>query len=154
MQEQILLTSRGFEKIQKELATLKERRKTVAERIRNAREYGDLSENSEYEDAKNEQSFVEGRILELEEMLKRAKIVVKKDALGTDKVEIGSIVVLKMDGDTLEYTIVGATESDPSSGKISSESPIGHSLMGKTKGEQVDIMAPNGKMTCQIVEIK
>jgi len=150
----ILLTSQGLEKIQQELFNLKERRKKVAERIRNAREYGDLAENSEYEDAKNEQSFVEGRILELEEMLRRSRVVAKKDAMGTDKVEMGSTVVLKLDGKTLEYTIVSSSETDPASGKISSESPIGYSLLGKTKGEIVEINTPNGKMSCRIIAIK
>ncbi len=149
--EEILFTSSGLEKIQKELAGLKERRKQVVERIRAAREYGDLAENSEYEDAKNEQSFVEGRILELEEILRRAKVVAKN---GTDKVEIGSTVVLKMDGHTIEYTLVGAAESDPASGKISTESPLGHSLLDKTKGEKVEINTPKGKMTCEIIAIK
>ena len=151
MTEEILLTSSGLEKIQKELADLKERRKGIVERIRAAREYGDLSENSEYEDAKNEQSFVEGRILELEEMLRRARVVAKN---GTDKVEIGSTIVLKMDGHTIEYTLVGASESDPTSGKISTESPLGHSLLGKVKGEKIEITTPNGKMTCIIIAIK
>jgi len=151
MTEEILLTSSGLEKIQKELADLKERRKGIVERIRTAREYGDLAENSEYEDAKNEQSFVEGRILELEEMLRRARVVAKN---GTDKVEIGSTIVLKMDGHTIEYTLVGASESDPTSGKISTESPLGHSLLGKVKGEKIEITTPNGKMTCIIIAIK
>ena len=155
MIDEILLTSSGLEKIQKELADLKERRKIVVERIRAAREYGDLAENSEYEDAKNEQSFVEGRILELEEILRRAKVVAKKNAEeGTDKVEIGSTAVLKMNGHTIEYTLVGASESDPALGKISTESPLGHSLLGKTKGEKVEITTPNGKMTCKIIAIK
>jgi len=153
MPEQILLTQQGMEKLQAELANLKERRKTVVERIRAAREYGDLSENSEYEDAKNEQSFVEGRIFELEETINHAKVVAK-GAVGTGKVELGSTVILKMDGETLEYTIVGSSESDPSAGKISSESPIGYSLMGKAKGDKVEINTPNGKMTCQIISIK
>ena len=150
----ILLTSQGLAKIQQELSNLKERRKAVAERIRNAREYGDLAENSEYEDAKNEQSFVEGRILELEEMLCRSRVVIKNNGLSADKVELGSTVVLKMDGKTLEYTIVSSSESDPSSGKISSESPIGYSLMGKSKGEKVEIVTPTGRMTCKIIAIK
>jgi len=154
MPEQILLTAQGMEKLQAELANLKERRKTVVERIRAAREYGDLSENSEYEDAKNEQSFVEGRIFELEETINRAKVVAKKSTAGTNTVELGSTVVLKMDGETLEYTIVGSSESDPSAGKISSESPIGYSLLGKVKGDKVAINTPNGKMTCQIISIK
>lgn len=151
MQEQILLTASGYEKIKTELETLKNRRAKISERIKTAREFGDLSENSEYEDAKNEQSFVEGRILELEEMLRRAKIIARN---GTDKVELGSTVILKMDGETLEYTIVGASESDPASGKISIESPIGHSLMDRSKGEKVDISTPNGQMACEIIGIK
>lgn len=151
MGNEILLTLSGLEKIQKELAALKERRKGVVERIRAAREYGDLSENSEYEDAKNEQSFTEGRILELEEMLRRAKIVSKN---GTDKVEIGSTITLKMDGQTLEYTLVGASESDPAKGMISIDSPLGHSLMGKTKTEKVEIATPNGKTTYTIIAVK
>ncbi len=151
MQEQIILTASGCEKIKQELEDLKNRRRQISERIKTAREFGDLSENSEYEDAKNEQSFVEGRILELEEMLRRAKVVVRN---GTDKVELGSTVVLKIDKETLEYTIVGASESDPISGKISIDSPIGHSLIGKARGEKVEILTPNGKMACEIIEIK
>ena len=154
MPEQILLTEQGMEKLQAELANLKERRKTVVERIKAAREYGDLSENSEYEDAKNEQSFVEGRIFELEETINHAKVVAKKNTAGTNKVELGSTVVLKMDGETLEYTIVGSSESDPTTGRISSESPIGFSLLDKVKGDKVEINTPNGKMTCQIISIK
>lgn len=151
MLEEILFTSSGLEKIQKELAGLKERRKQVVERIRAAREYGDLAENSEYEDAKNEQSFVEGRILELEEILRRAKVVAKN---GTDKVEIGSTVVLKMDGQKIEFILVGTSESDPTVGKISVDSPLGHSLMGKIKGEKVEIATPNGKTNYTIITIK
>lgn len=153
MPDQILLTAEGMQKLQTELANLKERRKVVVERIKAAREYGDLSENSEYEDAKNEQSFVEGRIFELEETINHAKVVAK-GSNGNGKVELGSTVTLKMDGETLEYTIVGSSESDPASGKISSESPIGYSLMGKAKGDKVEINTPNGKMTCQIIAIK
>src|SRR3972149_7437119 len=99
MQEEVLLTNQGYEKIKHDLQNLKDRRVKISERIKTAREFGDLSENSEYEDAKNEQSFVEGRILELEEMLRRSKIVGKN---GNDKVELGSTVVLKMDGQTME----------------------------------------------------
>lgn len=151
MGEQILLTSEGLEKLQKELANLKDRRRTVADRIRVAREYGDLSENSEYEDAKNEQSFVEGRILELEEMIRRARVVAKN---GNDKIELGSQVSLKMDGEKVEYELVGANESDPASGKISVESPIGHSLMGKAKGEKFSITTPRGEMACEVLAIR
>lgn len=151
MMQEILLTSEGSQKIKNELSKLKAHRREVAERIRTAREYGDLSENSEYEDAKNEQSFVEGRILELEEILRHARIVAKN---GTDKVEIGSTVTLKMDGQTIEYKIVGAAESDPARGKISADSPLGHSMLGKAKGEEVEINTPNGKTAYKIIEIK
>ncbi|MFA6492701.1 MAG: transcription elongation factor GreA [Patescibacteria group bacterium] len=151
MQDQILLTAQGYEKIKQELQKLKSRRQQISERIKTAREFGDLSENSEYEDAKNEQSFVEGRILELEEMIRRAKITVRNS---TDKVELGTTVTLKIDGETLEFTIVGASESDPASGRISVDSPIGHSLMDKSKGEKVEILTPNGKMNCEIIEVK
>lgn len=151
MPDEIIFTSEGREKIKKELEELKARRHKISERIKIAREFGDLSENSEYEDAKNEQSFVEGRILELEEMIRRAKVINKN---GTDSVEVGSFVTLKMDGQKLEYSIVGASESDPASGKISLDSPLGHSLIGKTKGEKVDIITPNGKMVCEIIDIK
>jgi transcription elongation factor GreA len=151
MQDQILLTASGYEKIRNELQSLKDRRKQISERIKVAREFGDLSENSEYEDAKNEQSFVEGRILELEEMIRRAKVMAKNS---TDRIELGSDVTLKMDGQTLKFAIVGASESDPASGKISIDSPIGHSLIGKVKGEKAEITTPNGKMVCEIIEVK
>ncbi|MEK7142703.1 MAG: transcription elongation factor GreA [Patescibacteria group bacterium] len=150
MLKQIILTSEGFKKIKQELEKLKSRRKEVSERICNAREFGDLAENSEYEDAKNEQSFLEGRILELEMMLKNAQVVTKN---GTDKVEVGSQVTLKIDGEAIKYEIVGASESDPKAGKISVESPLGHSLMGKSKNEKAEIITPQGKMTCEIIEI-
>ena len=118
MKEEILVTAKGLEKLKQELKNLKERRKSVADRIRSAREFGDLSENSEYEDARNEQSFVEGKIIDLEEMILRAKVVAKN---GGTKVEMGSNVTLKNDGDTFSYEIVGANESDPMAGKISAE---------------------------------
>lgn len=152
MKEQILLTQKGLEKIKNELADLKVRRKTVADRIRIAREFGDLSENSEYEDARNEQSFVEGRIGELEEMILRAKVVGKNAC--QDKVEMGSIVTIKMDGEKICYELVGANESDPSAGKISVESPLGFSLIDKAKGEKAEIRTPNGQTSCEIIEIK
>ncbi len=152
MPKEILLTQAGLAKLKEELKNLKERRKTVAERIKIAREYGDLSENSEYDDARNEQSFVEGKIQDLQEMIKNARIVAKS-ATG-EKIEMGSVVTLKAGSDTFSYEIVGANESDPIHGKISSESPLGFSLIGKAKGEKVDITTPNGTTTYQIVEVK
>ncbi|MEI6039796.1 MAG: transcription elongation factor GreA [Candidatus Berkelbacteria bacterium] len=152
MPKETLLTQQGLEKLKKELKELKERRKTVAERIRIAREYGDLSENSEYDDARNEQSFVEGKIQDLEEMIKNAKVVVK--SASSNKVEMGSTVTLKLDNDSFSYEIVGANESDPLKGKISAESPLGFSLIGKAKGEKVDIKTPGGTTTYLIVDVK
>lgn len=147
------LTKQGLEKIKEELAELKKRRYTVTERIKTAREFGDLSENSEYEDARNEQSFVEGRIQELEEIITNAKIM-DKNGNGAGKVELGSIITLQMDGEKLVFELVGATESDPGAGKISIESPLGFSLMDKTKGEKVEINTPNGKTMYKIIDIK
>ncbi len=152
MTKEILLTQQGLEKIKKELAELKARRKTVAERIRTAREFGDLSENSEYEDARNEQSFVEGRIEELGAMILRAKVVANKG--GADKIEMGSVVTLKNNGDTFNYEIVGVNESDPLNGRISAESPLGFSLIGKAKGETIEITTPSGKTTYTIISVK
>jgi len=152
MAKEILLTQSGLEKLKEELKKLKERRKQVADRIKIAREYGDLSENSEYDDARNEQSFVEGRIEDLQDMIKNARVVSKNGA--ADKVEMGSVVTLKLDGETFSYEIVGANESDPINGKISAESPMGFALVGKAKGEKVDITTPGGTTTYEIVDVK
>lgn len=145
------LTEKSLGKIKEELANLKGRRKEVAERIRIAREFGDLSENSEYEDARNEQSFVEGRIEELTDMIAKAKVVAKN---GNSAVELGSIVTLKMAEDIMTYELVDATESDPVNGKISVESPIGHSLIDKKKGEKVEIRTPGGMTSAEIIDVK
>jgi transcription elongation factor GreA len=151
MKKEILLTQAGLEKLKKELIDLKARRKTVADRIRTAREFGDLSENSEYEDARNEQSFVEGRIEELENMILSARVVAKN---GSDKIEMGSVVTIKMGGESVSYELVGANESDPIHGKISVESPLGFALVGKAKGEKVEIKTPGGMNTYEIVAVK
>lgn len=145
------LTERGLEKLKQKLVNLKGRRREVAERIKTAREFGDLSENSEYEDARNEQSFVEGRIEELQEMVKNAKIATKN---GGEKIGLGSIVTLQINGETVTYELVGANESDPSAGKISVESPIGHSLMDHLKSDKIDIHLPAGKLNCVITEVR
>lgn len=152
MTKETLLTQTGLEKLKEEMKELKERRKTVAERIRIAREYGDLSENSEYDDARNEQSFIEGKIQDLQEMIKNARVVARSAT--NDKIEMGSAVTLKLDDDSFSYEIVGANESDPLKGKISSESPLGFSLIGKTKGDKVDITTPGGTTTYQIIDVK
>jgi transcription elongation factor GreA len=147
------LTKEGLVRLQEELSNLKGKRREVAERIKTAREFGDLAENSEYEDARNEQSFLEGRIEEVAEMIRHA-VVLQKNGNGGGKAELGSVVTLQMDGEKLVYELVGATESDPSHGKISVESPLGYCLMGKTKGEAVEINTPNGKITYKIVNLK
>ena len=148
-----VLTKAGLEKLKAELQDLKEnKRKEIRERIKNAKEYGDLSENSEYQDAKDQQSFIEGRIQELEEMIRKVKVVDgKKDIT---KIDVGNKVTINIDGDEEVYEIVGVNESDPSSGKISCESPIAEALLGRKKGETVEFPTPDGKMDCKILKIE
>ncbi|MEN9560892.1 MAG: hypothetical protein RIQ56_165 [Candidatus Parcubacteria bacterium] len=156
--DQTLVTKEGLRKLKEELDHLKTvRRQEVAQRLKEAISYGDLSENSEYEEAKNEQAFVEGRILELEAKIKNAKIISEKKAdLRHKEIEIGSTVILVniTDGDEEEtYTIVGSTEADPLEHKISNESPIGKSLLGKRKGEKIEIQSPSGQIKYEVVNV-
>lgn len=151
-----LVTKEGFDKLKEELEQLKTvRRKEVAERIKEAISYGDLSENSEYEEAKNDQAFVEGRILELEHKVKHAKIITENHK--TKSVQIGSTVHLKnltKGKDEPEvYTIVGSTETDPFGGKISNESPVGNVLLDRQKGDKVKAITPSGSVEYQIMKI-
>ena len=149
--ENIYLTSEGLEKLKKEyqhLVTV--RRKEVTERIAKAREYGDISENSEYDTAKDEQSFVEGRILELEEIIKHAKTIDK--AKKADIVRLGSKVKVDVNGQQDEFIIVSSIEADPMEGKISDESPVGKSLIGAKVGDVVTV-ASAIKATYRILEI-
>lgn len=153
MTKELLLTPEGLEKLKKELSDLKEKdRKEVINRIKTAKEFGDLSENAEYEEAKNAQAFIEGRIQELEEMVRRAKVVVHQ--AGEAQIGLGSKVSVQIDGDKEDYELVGATESDPIAGKISVDSPIGRSLFGHKQGETVDIAVPAGTMKAKILEVK
>lgn len=153
MTKDVMLTTEGLDKLKEELKRLKETdRKEVIARIKNAKEFGDLSENSEYEDAKNEQAFIEGRIQELESMIKHARII--DNEKGHDVVGLGSSIKIKTDGITEAFQIVGPTESDPIKGKISSESPVGRSLIGKAKGEKVKVTTPDGPVTYEIIEVK
>jgi transcription elongation factor GreA len=152
-----LVTKEGLDKLVKELEYLKDaRRKEVAARIKEAISYGDLSENSEYEEAKNEQAFVEGRILELEEKVKSAKIITERQKM-TKTVEIGSTVHLRnitKKKDELEvYTIVGSEEADPFTGKISNESPVGSILLEKKKGDRVKVSVPAGSVEYELVKL-
>ena len=150
-----ILTPEGVLKLEQELTHLKTvRRREVASRIKQAIAFGDLSENSEYDEAKNEQAFIEGRIVSLENMLKNAKII-DDDDITTDVAGIGTTVkVLDVEFDEIiEYTIVGSAEADPSKNKISNESPVGRSLIGKSQGEEVEVAIPDGVTKFKILEI-
>ncbi len=151
-----LLTQEGFEKLQQELKYLTEvRRKEVADRIRQAREFGDISENSEYDDAKNEQYLLERRISEVQRRLRNAKIV---DPTGTEagSVDLGTCVTLRAVGKKEERTfqIVGANESDPGSGKLSHSSPIGRAVLKRRVGEKVTVTTPRGAAEYEIVRVE
>ena len=155
MAKPIILTPEGFEKLEKELEYLKVTgRKDIAEKIKIARGFGDLSENAEYDAAKDAQAAMEKRIGELEEMLKNAQVV-DVNAVGTDAVSILSkVTVYDVDMEEEEtYTIVGTTEADPDANKISDESPIGTALLGKKKGDVVTVETPGGSFELKIVEI-
>lgn len=155
-EKEVLLTQEGLKKLEEELENLKSvKRREVAERIKVAIGYGDISENSEYEDAKNEQAFIEGRIITLEKMLRNARII-NSDEVDTDTVGVGSTVVLEdlEFGDTVEYTIVGTAESDPFANKISNESPVGKAIIGQKKGSIVDVQVPAGLIKYKIIDIK
>lgn len=149
------MTVEGKEKLEAELEELKTvKRKEIVERIKIAREFGDLSENSEYESAKDEQAFVEGRINTLEQMLRNAQIIDNSN-FAADEVAIGRTVtfVELPEGEEEEYTIVGKAEADPFSGKISNESPIAKALIGNKKGDTVVINTPAGDMNVKITSI-
>ena len=151
MAKKISLTKQGRDKLLDELENLKKvKRPAVVERIKRSRDYGDLSENAEYEDARNEQSFVEGRIQELEHILKYAEVSEKR---GSGEVALGSQVKVKIDAEQYSYEIVGSTETDPISGKISAESPIGSAIIGKKAGEKVLAQTPSGEIKLTIVSI-
>lgn len=155
-EKEVVLTLDGLKKLEDELEYLKTvRRREVAERISQAREYGDISENSEYEDAKNEQSFLEGRIITVEKMLRNAKII-DDGVVHSDIVGLGATVKLKdlENGDTLEYTIVGSAEANPAASRISNESPVGRALIGQKSGTTIAVEVPVGVIKYQIVDIR
>ncbi|KSU83826.1 transcription elongation factor GreA [Fictibacillus enclensis] len=150
------MTLEGKQKLENELEQLKtEKRKEVVERIKIARSFGDLSENSEYDAAKDEQAFVEARIVQLEKMIRDAVIIEENKAAG-DVVSIGkSVKFLELpDGDEETYKIVGSAEADPFEGKISNDSPMAKSLLGKKVGEQVSVQTPGGEISVRIIEVK
>lgn len=154
MDEEQFLTPAGAEKLKRELEQLKgPRRKEIAERLRHAISQGDLSENADYTSAKEDQAFLEGRIMELELLLRQATIVERSPT--NDKVSIGSEVIVAEDGRDAEvFIIVGAKEADPRAGKISHESPIGKALLGRQVGDTTVAETPGGKLTFKVIEIR
>ncbi len=155
VEKEVILTLDGLKKLEDELENLKtQRRREVAERIKQAIEFGDISENSEYEDAKTEQAFIEGRIITLEKMLRNARVIDDND--DKEHVVVGSTIVLKdvEFGDEEEYTIVGSAEADPAVNKISNESPVGKAVLGHPKGQVVEVNVPAGILRYEILDIR
>jgi transcription elongation factor GreA len=155
--KEVILTPEGYKKLKAEIELLStERRREVAERIRVARQFGDIAENAEYDDAKNDQMLLEHRIARLEEQLRNARVIEKKE-ISSDVVSVGSKVRLR-DVDakqTMEYHIVGSAEANPSENKLSNESPVGKAIIGHKKGETVDVTTPRGaRLKYKILEIK
>ncbi len=154
-QKEVFLTPEGLIKLENELDIAKTvRRKEIATRIKTALDFGDLSENSEYDQAKNEQAQLEERIVKVETMLRNAKLI-DEDDITTDMVSIGSkVVVMDLEYDEeMEYVIVGSAEADPFKGRISNESPLGSSLLGKKSGDEVEVKVPDGCLKYQILSI-
>lgn len=156
MAKPIMLTQEGYDKLVEELELLKTKGRTeIAEKIKVARSYGDLSENSEYDDAKNEQAIMEARIVTIEATLKNAQII-NEDEISNEYVHLASKVVIEMiaTGRTVEYKIVGSNDTDPKNGAISDESPVGKAIMGKKAGDVVEVETPSGVIGIKIIEIK
>ena len=156
MSKNAFLTPQGYKELEAKLDELKViKRREVAEKIKIAREFGDISENAEYDAAKEEQAMIEGEILEIENKLRTATVI-DEDSIDTSTVSVGCTVkILDVDfKDTLEYKIVGTTEADPSNNRISNESPVGKALLGKKKGSTVDVDTPSGAVKLKIVDIK
>lgn len=156
MDRDIILTKQGLDNLEEQLEYLKSvRREEIAEQIKVARAFGDISENAEYDEAKNEQARIEGEIMTIENMLRHA-IVVNDDAIGTDSVTVGSKVkVLDIEyNEEMEYSLVGSAEASPMEMKISNESPVGTAIIGHKVGEVVEVEAPGGVIKLQILEIR
>ncbi|MGI6065054.1 MAG: transcription elongation factor GreA [Bacillota bacterium] len=155
-EKEVILTIEGLKKLEDELEHLKTvRRREVAARIKQAIEFGDISENSEYEDAKNEQAFIEGSILALEKKLRNARVIDTND-VDVKTVSVGSTVKLEDvdSGSQFEYTIVGSVEADPAKNKISNESPVGKAILGSAINSVIEITVPMGTIKYKILEIK
>ena len=153
--KEVILTEEGLKQLQDELTYLSTvKREEVAERIRQAREFGDITENSEYDDAKNEQALLEHRISVLQEKLRRARVI-KDSEIDTEKVSVGSTVTLrdKKAGDVRIYTLVGSAEADPMKARLSNESPVGQAIIGKKVGDVVTVPVPVGALDLEILAI-
>jgi transcription elongation factor GreA len=152
----VILTKEGYERLRDEIEHLQtDRRREIADRIKTAREFGDIAENAEYDDAKNEQAMLEARIAKLQERLAGARVIEKRE-IAKDVVSIGAKVRLR-DVDakqTVEYHIVGSAEANPAEQKLSNESPVGKAIIGKKKGETVEVSAPRGALKYKILDIK
>ena len=154
-EQDVILTREGLQQLEDELENLRSVKRTeVKERLKEAIALGDLSENSEYDDAKNEQAFMEGRILELEKMIRNAKII-EEDVQQEGVISVGSLVKVKdIEFDEIsEYRLVGTVEADPMSNRISNESPVGRALLGHKAGETIDVEVPAGIIKLEILEI-
>lgn len=146
------ITGEGMEKLKSECREIKEvKLKEVAQRIKEAKDLGDLSENAEYHEAKNEQSFLYGKLLDLEKKIREAQIIVK--SAGNGIISVGSCVMVENDGEKLNFDIVGSSESDPLGGKISIDSPLGSNLSGHKKGDTVVVSAPSGQIKYKIISV-
>ncbi len=153
-EKQTYITKEGLEKIKAELEDLtKVKRREIADRITEAKELGDLSENAEYQDAKEEQSFIEGRVLELQELIRNVKVI-EENKGNNQNVVVGSTIKIEdNNGKKMEYTIVGSSEADPLKGKISNESPLGKTFLGKKSGDSAEVETPAGILIFKIKEI-
>jgi transcription elongation factor GreA len=150
MAEPVPMTPQGAQKLRDELARLKEERPKISREIGIAREHGDLKENAEYQAAREEQSFLEGRVQALEDRIRRAVVV---DEIATGRVMMGSTVTVEVGGEEIRYTIVGSTESDPTKGRLSTASPVGAALLGAVAGSEVDIRTPRGSVRYRVVSV-
>jgi transcription elongation factor GreA len=154
MPRETLLTPEGLEDLKSRIEHLStDRRREVATRIKEAREFGDISENSEYDDAKNEQAMLEAKIAQLEERLRDATVI-DRDDVSTEAVALGSMVTIETPAGKATYQLVGSAESDPDENRLSNESPIGRAIFGHKKGETVDVVTPGGNIKVKIVTIK
>jgi transcription elongation factor GreA len=151
MKKDYQLTRDGRSELEKELEELKARRGEIAEKIKAARDFGDLSENAEYDAARDEQAQVESRIAEIEDILLNSTLIAKTNS---DTIALGSTVTLQSDKGTVTYTLVSSVEADPAEKKISDESPIGQALVGKKKGDKVEIKTPSGVMSFTVKDVQ